>query len=120
MNAKFDLEQAKKKEEERYITSKPSNEYTEVSAAAPSFTASSFSSKTVKVDSRDIAISVDKKGYVRLNTSHGDLNIELHCDIVPKTCENFIGLCEQGYYNGTKFHRLIKGFMVTYTFRLKI
>ena len=35
-----------------------------------------------------------KKGYVRLTTTHGDLNIELHCNIVPLTCENFLGLCE--------------------------
>ena len=31
---------------------------------------------------------------------------------VPKTSENFLGLCEKGYYDGTKFHRLIPGFMV--------
>ena len=45
-------------------------------------------------------------------TSHGQLNLELFCDAVPKTCENFIKLCENGYYNGTKFHRSIKNFMV--------
>jgi len=55
---------------------------------------------------------VKKKGYVSLTTNFGKLNVELHCDIVPKTCENFIGLCKKGYYNGTKFHRLIKNFMV--------
>ena len=31
---------------------------------------------------------------------------------VPKTCENFILLAEKGYYNGTKFHRSIRNFMV--------
>ena len=34
--------------------------------------------------------------YVRLHTTLGDLNIELHCDVAPKTCENFIALCEGG------------------------
>ncbi|KAL3314495.1 RING-type E3 ubiquitin-protein ligase ppil2 [Cichlidogyrus casuarinus] len=56
---------------------------------------------------------VKKKGYVRLITSHGNLNLELHCDLVPKTCENFIRLCESGYYNDTEFHRLIKHFIVS-------
>lgn len=44
---------------------------------------------------------VQKKGYVRLQTSFGDLNLELHCDLVPLTCHNFIQLCKQGYYNDT-------------------
>ena len=51
-------------------------------------------------------------GYVRLVTNYGPLNLELHCDIVPKTCENFMKLCQTNYYNGTVFHRLIKHFMV--------
>jgi peptidyl-prolyl cis-trans isomerase-like protein 2 len=53
-----------------------------------------------------------KKGYLRLHTSLGDLNIELHCDIAPRTTENFIYLCEMGYYNDTVFHRSIKNFMI--------
>jgi len=55
---------------------------------------------------------VKKKGYVRLNTSHGALNLELYCDVVPKTCENFMKLCTKGYYNGTVFHRSIRHFML--------
>ena len=30
----------------------------------------------------------------------------------PRACENFLALCASGYYNGTLFHRNIKGFMV--------
>ncbi|XP_003707279.1 RING-type E3 ubiquitin-protein ligase PPIL2 [Megachile rotundata] len=55
---------------------------------------------------------VKKKGYVRLVTNFGSLNLELHCDLVPKTCENFIKLCQSGYYNGIKFHRSIRNFMI--------
>ncbi|CAH8838953.1 unnamed protein product [Trichobilharzia szidati] len=55
---------------------------------------------------------VKKKGYVSLITSHGKLNLELHCDLVPKTCENFIRHCSSGYYNDTTFHRLIRYFIV--------
>lgn len=53
-----------------------------------------------------------KKGYVRLHTTHGDLNLELHCDITPRTCENFLTLCERGYYEGVIFHRNIRNFMI--------
>eukprot|EP00250_Pteridium_aquilinum_P017050 c23429_g1_i3 orf=719-1915(+) len=53
-----------------------------------------------------------KKGYVRFHTTHGDLNLELHCDLTPRTCENFLTLCEKGYYNGVIFHRNIRNFMI--------
>ncbi|XP_012886973.1 PREDICTED: peptidyl-prolyl cis-trans isomerase-like 2 [Dipodomys ordii] len=55
---------------------------------------------------------VKKKGYVRLHTNKGDLNLELHCDLTPKTCENFIKLCRKHYYHGTIFHRSIRNFVI--------
>ena len=55
---------------------------------------------------------VKKKGYVRFTTNMGPLNFELHCEYAPKTCENFIKLCQKGYYDGTKFHRSIRHFMI--------
>ncbi|KAF6032461.1 PPIL2 [Bugula neritina] len=55
---------------------------------------------------------VKKKGYLRIHTNLGPLNVELHCDAVPKTCENFLLLCQRGYYNGTHFHRSIRNFMI--------
>jgi peptidyl-prolyl cis-trans isomerase-like protein 2 len=53
-----------------------------------------------------------KKGYARLHSSLGDLNVELHCDLVPQTCENWLALARMGYYNGNIFHRSIKNFMI--------
>lgn len=53
-----------------------------------------------------------KKAYMQLHTSLGHLNLELHCDIAPRTCENFIALADSGYYKDTIFHRSIKNFMV--------
>lgn len=53
-----------------------------------------------------------KKAYLQLLTSKGALNVELHCDIAPRTCENFLALAEMGYYTGTVFHRSIRNFMV--------
>nr|XP_013190079.1 unnamed protein product [Amyelois transitella] len=55
---------------------------------------------------------VKKKGYIRLITNMGPLNFELYCDVTPKACDNFIKLCNNGYYNGTKFHRSIRNFMI--------
>ena len=52
-----------------------------------------------------------KKGYAQLQTSHGNLNIELHCDIAPRAAENFLGLCAKQYYDGLTFHRVIRNFM---------
>lgn len=55
---------------------------------------------------------VKKKGYVSIVTNLGTLNLEIHCDMVPKTCENFVKLCLKGYYDNTIFHRSIKNFMI--------
>jgi len=49
---------------------------------------------------------------VVLKTTLGDLKVELYCEEVAKTCGNFLALAASGYYDGTLFHRNIKGFMV--------
>ncbi|CEG50375.1 peptidyl-prolyl cis-trans isomerase-like 3 [Plasmopara halstedii] len=49
---------------------------------------------------------------VSLHTNLGDIKIEICCDTAPRTAENFLALCASGAYDGTKFHRNIKGFMV--------
>ncbi|XP_043713673.1 peptidyl-prolyl cis-trans isomerase CYP65 [Telopea speciosissima] len=82
-------------------------------AASRSFTSTSYDPVT-KNEFEYIKIEKNpkKKGYIQLHTTHGDLNIELHCDITPRTCENFITLCERGYFNGIAFHRSIRNFMI--------
>nr|CAD1837812.1 unnamed protein product [Ananas comosus var. bracteatus] len=82
-------------------------------AASRSFTSTAYDPVT-KNDFEYIKVEKNpkKKGYVQLHTTHGDLNIELHCDITPRTCENFITHCENGYYNGVIFHRSIRNFMI--------
>lgn len=42
----------------------------------------------------------------------GCMDIELHCDIVPRTCMNFLLLAERGDYNQSPFHRSIRNFMI--------
>lgn len=59
-----------------------------------------------------IVKSKELKGYVRLNTNLGFLNLMIHCDLVPKTSENFLELSESGYFNNVQFHRLVKSFVL--------
>lgn len=86
-------------------------------AVAASFTATGMDRVTTHeaaiIDEDQIRYGrIKKKGYVRLVTNKGMLNLELHCDVVSKTCENFIKLAQKQYYNDTIFHRSIKNFMI--------
>ncbi len=47
-----------------------------------------------------------------LKTSYGDITIAFWSDVAPKTVENFKKLARSGFYDGTAFHRIIKGFMI--------
>jgi len=47
-----------------------------------------------------------------VQTSLGTIEIELFNDKTPKTVENFITLTGNDFYNGTRFHRVIEGFMI--------
>ncbi|HXN35158.1 MAG TPA: peptidylprolyl isomerase [Opitutaceae bacterium] len=47
-----------------------------------------------------------------LKTSLGEMTIAFWPDVAPKTVENFKTLARKGFYDGTAFHRIIKGFMI--------
>ncbi|KAF0034869.1 hypothetical protein F2P81_012627 [Scophthalmus maximus] len=49
---------------------------------------------------------------VALESTMGTVVVELYWKHAPKTCKNFAELARRGYYNNTKFHRIIKDFMV--------
>jgi cyclophilin family peptidyl-prolyl cis-trans isomerase len=49
---------------------------------------------------------------VLMKTSDGDITIELFADKAPVTVQNFLQYAEDGYYNGTVFHRVISNFMI--------
>eukprot|EP00164_Ancoracysta_twista_P036068 GFYU01080531.1.p1 GENE.GFYU01080531.1~~GFYU01080531.1.p1 ORF type:complete len:178 (-),score=36.94 GFYU01080531.1:150-683(-) len=49
---------------------------------------------------------------VVLETTMGQLEVELYAHHAPKTCKNFEELAKRGYYNGIVFHRIIRDFMV--------
>ncbi len=52
------------------------------------------------------------KPRVLFKTSAGSFMVELEPEAAPKTVENFLGYVHKGFYKGTIFHRVIKGFMV--------
>jgi peptidyl-prolyl cis-trans isomerase B (cyclophilin B) len=47
-----------------------------------------------------------------ITTSAGEMTVEFWPDVAPKTVENFKTLARQGFYDGTAFHRIVKGFMI--------
>ncbi|HIP52810.1 MAG TPA: peptidyl-prolyl cis-trans isomerase [Chromatiales bacterium] len=49
---------------------------------------------------------------ITLKTTFGDIVIELDQEKAPKTCENFIQYVQDGFYDGTIFHRVIDNFMI--------
>ena len=55
---------------------------------------------------------LDGKEKIVLETTQGVIVVELMPDVAPKACENFVGLVQKGYYNGSIFHRVIKDFMI--------
>ncbi|MDR2512252.1 MAG: peptidylprolyl isomerase [Puniceicoccales bacterium] len=58
---------------------------------------------TTPNDTQEIAV---------LETSLGKMTIAFWPKVAPKTIENFKKLAREGFYNGTAFHRIIKGFMI--------
>ena len=123
-------EEEKKEKKEKIIPTKidiskhtdetPSDRYTahySTGQASISFTSTATPRETHIIPAlldRDLVrySMVNKKGYVRVLTNYGNINLELHCDFVPKTCENFIKLCQKGYYDETIFHRSIRNFVL--------
>jgi len=49
---------------------------------------------------------------VRLVTSAGPIEVALYADRAVLHVENFLKLCSEGYYDGTKFHRVVRDFMI--------
>ena len=49
---------------------------------------------------------------VNIKTSYGDIILNLNSEAAPKTVDNFIAYVKAGFYDGTIFHRVIKGFMI--------
>ncbi len=61
--------------------------------------------------SNTTSTNVQKVMQATLHTSMGDITIEFFGNDAPNTVANFVKLAQSGFYDGTKFHRVIKGFM---------
>ena len=60
-------------------------------------------SEVKKSDAKEVAV---------IKTTEGEMTVEFWSDVAPKTVENFKKLAKDGFYDGTAFHRIIKGFMI--------
>jgi peptidyl-prolyl cis-trans isomerase B (cyclophilin B) len=47
-----------------------------------------------------------------IKTAHGEMTVEFWPDVAPNTVENFKKLARENFYDGTAFHRIVKGFMI--------
>jgi len=85
---------------------------------ASATTSSSMSDMKVQPASTSAAaeenrpMSYYQNKVAELHTSAGEIDIRFFPDVAPNHVKNFIDLSEQGFYNGTKFHRVIPGFMI--------
>ena len=87
--------------------------------AAASFTSTGISVHTgnerALLSDKDYMLKpkrIKHKGYARLQTNHGEINVELHTDLAPKAVWNFVRLAQKGYYKNIPFHRNIRNFMI--------
>lgn len=80
--------------------------------------ASASAADDKKADTKDNAATKKETKPVTTNevavikTTAGEMVIEFWPDVAPKTVENFKTLAKKGFYDGTAFHRVIKGFMI--------
>jgi cyclophilin family peptidyl-prolyl cis-trans isomerase len=66
-----------------------------------------------KVDEATQNLDFANKMYqVKLETTHGDILLNMDTAKAPGHCRNMIGLAKLGFYDGLDFHRIIKGFMI--------
>ncbi len=59
----------------------------------------------------EMTIDPSKRYTATISTDAGDIVIELFAEKAPATVNNFVFLAREGFYDGTTFHRVIKGFM---------
>ncbi len=59
-----------------------------------------------------VSIAMAETTHVLMQTSMGNIELELYGDRAPKTVENFLRYADEGFYDGTIFHRVINSFMI--------
>ena len=76
------------------------------------FVAAPARSEDKKEEKKETAAMSEPKEVAVIKTSEGEMVAEFWPDVAPKTVENFKKLAKSGFYDGTAFHRVIKGFMI--------
>lgn len=66
---------------------------------------------TAPIQAKEIKKMPAQSNQVLLTTSLGKITIQLNAEKAPISTENFLTYVKEGFYNGTIFHRIIKGFM---------
>ncbi len=94
------------------ITETQSSASTTVDATTGTVDQSGTSSLQSTISNSDNSSKDKKNMNVTLKTNKGEITIELFADKAPNTVANFKKLAEAGFYDGVKFHRVIKGFMI--------
>lgn len=61
---------------------------------------------------KGVKMSSDKLPVVVMETSMGNVEIELNAEKAPVTVSNFLSYVDEGFFNGTIFHRVISNFMI--------
>jgi peptidyl-prolyl cis-trans isomerase B (cyclophilin B) len=69
-------------------------------------------SEEKKEEKKEPAAMSEQKEVAVIKTSEGEMVAEFWPDVAPKTVENFKKLAKSNFYDGTAFHRVIKGFMI--------
>jgi cyclophilin family peptidyl-prolyl cis-trans isomerase len=59
-----------------------------------------------------MTIDQNKQYTATIKTNYGDIVLQLFPKDAPVTVNNFVFLARQGFYNGVKFHRVVKGFVI--------
>lgn len=69
-------------------------------------------SETAKTPKAEKKTAIPASNIVKLETSMGNIVIELNRQAAPVTVQNFLGYVQAEFYDGTIFHRVIPGFMI--------
>lgn len=69
-----------------------------------------FSSSSPPITMKEPSAAATQRAI--LHTNYGKMTVEFWPDVAPRTVENFLKLSRENFYNGTAFHRIIKGFMI--------
>ncbi len=94
------------------VTSASTTSASTTTASTTEASVTSPASPTTAAAEESKPMSAYQNKVAELHTSAGEIDIRFFPDVAPNHVKNFIDLATKGFYNGTKFHRVIPGFMI--------